>query len=80
VAADATGTGAESSVMLDPGTLTLRTMTGGPLRRLQELAAGLCTKTRARSRATKEANPAGCQSECNRMGMSGLRQRLRRHR
>jgi hypothetical protein len=38
---------------------TLGAMTGGPLRRLQELAAGLCGR-RPRSRATKEANPAGC--------------------
>jgi hypothetical protein len=41
-------------------------MTGGPLRRLQELAAPDQVEERARSRATKEANLADRLSECNR--------------
>jgi hypothetical protein len=40
-------------------------MTGGPLRRLQELAAPDQVEERARSRATKEANLADRLSECN---------------
>jgi hypothetical protein len=38
-------------------------MTGGPFRRLQELAAEL-SGARGCLRATKEANLAGCLSEC----------------
>jgi hypothetical protein len=38
-------------------------MTGNPLRRLQELAIGQCENARLYSRATKEANLAGGQSE-----------------
>jgi hypothetical protein len=40
-------------------------MTGSPLRRLQELAAGEYEKAQSCTRATKEVNPAGCLSECN---------------
>jgi len=38
-------------------------MTGSQLRRLEELAARLRGRSSGRSRATKEANLAGCLSE-----------------
>jgi hypothetical protein len=41
-------------------------MTRSPLRRLQELAGGWASDAGRCSRATKEANLAGCPSECNR--------------
>jgi hypothetical protein len=43
-------------------------MTGGPFRRLQELAAGAARQARECSRATKEANLTGYLSECNEHG------------
>jgi hypothetical protein len=45
-----------------------RTMTGSPLRRLQELAAQATRLVISGWRATKEANLAGCLSECNQHG------------
>jgi hypothetical protein len=41
-------------------------MTGSPLRRLQELAAGHREQAQSCSLAEKEAKPADCLSECNR--------------
>ncbi len=51
-------------------------MTGGPLRRLQELAAGLPLEAGARARATKEANLADARQSAINEGVTASTVRL----
>jgi len=55
-----TSTGPKSSYRKVGTVRTLRTITGGPLRRLEDLAAGLRRRLSGAPLATKHANLAGC--------------------